>query len=112
MHLYPNDPLAELKDLRKGLEINRNRDMDWVWMLDKKSSERRIGLWAEFKEAASGFTLTLTDEDGFAATASIEQEHQAATDTAKAEATLREQLGRFGVSIFSVNDISLTLAQP
>ena len=110
--LFPRSEMADFKDLRKGMEINRNRDMDWVRSLEKKSSERRIGLWAEFKEAANGFTLTLTDEDGFAATASIEQEHQAATDAAKAEATLREQLGRFGASIFSVNDISLTLSQP
>ena len=110
--LFPRSEMTEFKDLRKGMEINRNRDMDWVRSLEKKSSERRIGLWAEFKEAANGFTLTLTDEDGFAATASIEQEHQAATDAAKAEATLREQLSRFGASIFSVNDISLTLSQP
>ncbi|MEG0558484.1 MAG: DUF3656 domain-containing protein, partial [Comamonas sp.] len=114
--LFPKNEIAEFKDLRKGLEINRNRDMDWVRMLEKKSSERRIGLWAEFKEAVNGttqgFALTLTDEDGFTATASIEHEHQSATDAAKAEATLREQLGRFGASIFSVNDISLQLSQP
>ncbi len=110
--LFPKDPIAGFKDLRKGLEVNRNRDMAWVRTLDKKSSDRRIGLWAELKETPDGFALTLTDEDGFTATAAIAQEHQAATDAARAEATLREQLGRFGASIFSVNDISLQLSQP
>ncbi len=110
--VYPNDPLAELKDLRKGLEINRNRDMDWVRMLDKKSSERRIGLWAQLAETANGFELTLTDEDGHAASARMVQPHQIASDTAQAETTLREQLNRFGSTIFSVHDISLKLSQP
>ena len=110
--VFPKNEIAEFKDLRKGLEINRNRDMNWVRMLDKKSSDRRIGLWAEFKETADGFALTLTDEDGFVSSAAIAQEHQAATDASKAEATLREQLGRFGATIFAVNDISLSISQP
>ncbi len=110
--LFPKDPIAGFKDLRKGLEVNRNRDMAWVRTLDKKSSDRRIGLWAELKETPDGFALTLTDEDGFTATAAIAQEHQAATDAGRAEATLREQLGRFGATIFSVHDIGLQLSQP
>ena len=110
--LFPKDSIAGFKDLRKGLEVNRNRDMAWVRTLDKKSSDRRIGLWAELKETPDGFALTLTDEDGFTATAAIVQEHQAATDAARAEATLREQLGRFGATIFSVHDIGLQLSQP
>ena len=110
--VYPNDPITGLKDLRKGLEINRNRDMDWVRMLDKKSSERRIGLWAQLGETPNGFELTLTDEDGFAASARTVQAHQPASDAAKAETTLREQLNRFGSTIFSVHDISLNLSQP
>ena len=105
--VFPKNDMAEFKDLRKGLEINRNRDMDWVRTLEKKSSDRRIGLWAALTETADGFALTLTDEDGFVGSASLAQAHQAATD-----ATLREQLGRFGTTIFEVNDISLRMNQP
>ena len=110
--VFPKDPIAGFKDLRKGLEINRNRDMDWVRTLDKKSSDRRIGLWAQFAQTPDGFALTLTDEDGFVGHAAIVQEHQSATDAVKAEATLREQLGRFGATIFAVHDIALQLSQP
>ncbi|NMM87145.1 protease [Rhodococcus sp. SRB_17] len=110
--VYPKDPIAGLKDLRKGVEINRNRDMDWVRMLDKKSSERRIGLWAQLAETPTGFALTLTDEDGFVGSVSAALAHQYATDATQAEATLREQLGRFGSTIFSVHDIALALSQP
>jgi len=110
--VFPKDPMEGFKDLRKGTEINRNRDMDWVRGLDKKSSDRRIGLWAQLAETADGFALTLTDEDGFTGTAQVAHPHQAAQDAAKVEASLREQLGRFGASIFAVNDIALPLSQP
>ncbi|BCN39333.1 MAG: U32 family peptidase [Burkholderiales bacterium] len=110
--VFPKDPIAGFKDLALGREINRNRDMDWVRTLEKKSSERRIGVWAQLSETPGGFTLTLTDEDGFTGSAAIAQPHQAATDAARAEATLREQLGRFGATIFQVHDIALQLSQP
>ena len=110
--VFPKDPIAGFKNLRKGLEVNRNRDMAWVRTLDKKSSERRIGLWAQLGQTPDGFALTLTDDDGFVGSASLVQPHQAATDSERAEASLRDQLGRFGTTIFSVHDISLQLDQP
>ncbi len=110
--VFPKDPIAGFKDLRRGLEINRNRDMDWVRTLDKKSSDRRIGLWAQLSETPDGFALTLTDEDGFMGSAAIVQPHQAATDAARSEPALREQLGRFGATVFAVHDIALSLSQP
>ncbi|HNK06867.1 MAG TPA: U32 family peptidase, partial [Giesbergeria sp.] len=97
--VFPKDPMEGFKDLRKGTEVNRNRDMDWVRTLEKKSSDRRIALWAQFSETTDGFALTLTDEDGFTGTAQAALPHEAAQDAAKAEASLREQLGRFGASL-------------
>ncbi len=110
--VFPKDPMEGFKDLRKGTEINRNRDMDWVRVLDKKSSDRRIGLWVQLAEQPGGLALTLTDEDGYTGSARIQHAHQSATDAARAEASLREQLGRFGATIFAVNDIALQLSQP
>ena len=43
--VFPKDPMTGFRDLRRGTEINRNRDMDWVRGLEKKSAERRIGVW-------------------------------------------------------------------
>jgi putative protease len=110
--VYPKDPLAGFKDLRKGTEVNRNRDMQWVRTLEKKSSDRRIGLWVQLTQTPQGFALTLTDEDGHTGSATLEHAHQSATDATKAEAHLREQLGRFGATIFAVHDIALQLDQP
>jgi len=83
-----------------------------VRTLEKKSSDRRIGLWAHFAETPGGFSLMLTDEDGHVGCAEVQQPHQSATDAAKAEASLREQLGRFGATIFAVHDIAVQLSQP
>ena len=110
--VYPKDPMEGFKDLRKGTEVNRNRDMDWVRTLEKKSSDRRIGLWAHLSETPTGFSLMLTDEDGNVGCAEVQQPHQPPTDAAKAEASLREQLGRFGATVFAVHDIALQLSQP
>jgi collagenase-like PrtC family protease len=110
--VWPKDPISSLKDLRKGTELNRNRDMNWVRMLEKKSSDRRIGVWASLQETADGFALQLTDEDGHTGQATVPAAKEAARNPAQAEATLREQLGRFGATLFEPIDITLALAQP
>jgi collagenase-like PrtC family protease len=109
--VFPKDPIAGMKDLRKGTQVNRNRDMDWVRVLEKKSSDRRIGVWATFAETPEGFALRLTDEDGFLGEASAPHAKEPARDAAKGEASLREHLGRFGNTIFAATDIQLELSQ-
>lgn len=109
--VFPKDPIAGMKDLRKGTQVNRNRDMDWVRVLEKKSSDRRIGVWATFAETPDGFALRLTDEDGYLGEASAPHAKEPARDAAKGEASLREHLGRFGNTIFAATDIQLELAQ-
>ncbi len=110
--IHPKDPVASYKDLRRGTELNRNRDMSWVRMLEKKTSERRIGVWVRLQETADGLALHLTDEDGHQGSASVAVPREAARDPARAEATLREQLGRFGATIFEPIDMVLDLSQP
>ena len=110
--VYPKDPVAGFRDLRRGTELNRNRDMNWVRMLEKKSSERRIGVWARLEETPDGFALQLTDEDGHTASARVGAPKEPAKNPAQAEATLREQLGRFGATLFEAIDIGLALSQP
>lgn len=110
--VFPKDELAGLRDLRKGTEVNRNRDMDWVRMLDKKSSERRIGVWVHFGQTAQGFMLQLTDEDGHQAQATARHAHEPARDAERGLDSLREHLGRFGATDFAPIDIAIDLAQP
>lgn len=109
---WPKDPIAGMKDLRKGTRVNRNRDMDWVRVLEKKSSDRRIGVWATLAETGTGFALRLTDEDGYQGEAAAACAKEPARDGGKALAALREHLGRFGNTIFAPLDLKLELAQP
>jgi collagenase-like PrtC family protease len=110
--VFPKDPIAGMRDLRRGTQVNRNRDMSWVRMLDKKSSDRRIGVWARFGETADGFRLVLTDEDGHVGEAAAPHAKERAKDAARAEAGLREHLARFGGTIFEPLEVTLELAQP
>ncbi|MGB9130931.1 MAG: U32 family peptidase [Thiobacillus sp.] len=110
--VFPKDPMAGFKDLRAGTLVNRNRDMNWTRLLDKPSSERRIGVWLRLDETAAGFALTLTDEDGNTATVNAVHPREAAKDAAKAEATLREHLGKLGTTPFAAMGIALELTQP
>jgi len=109
--IFPKDPISTLPDLRRGTRLNRNRDMDWVRMLEKKSSDRRIGTWAHLVDTADGFLLRLTDEDGFVGEASAPFAKEPARDGARAETALREHLGRFGNTIFEPIELQVRLAQ-
>ncbi|MFZ5575585.1 MAG: peptidase U32 family protein [Pseudomonadota bacterium] len=109
--VFPKDPIASFKDLRAGTQVNRNRDMNWTRMLDKASSERRIGVWLQLNETLDGFALTLTDADGNTATVEAGHAKEAAKDAAKSEATLRGHLGKLGGTIFEPMEIALDLSQ-
>ncbi len=110
--VFPREPISSFKDLRAGTAVNRNRDMNWTRLLDKQSSERRIGVWMRLDETAAGFSLTLTDEDGHAVTVAAAHAKEAARDAAKAEATLREHLGKLGTTPFAAMGIALELTRP
>ena len=110
--VYPKDPMDGFKDLRKGTEVNRNRDMNWVRMLEKKSSDRRIGIWVKLEETPNGFALNLTDEDGHSVRALTMAPKELAKNGAQAEASLREHLAKFGATLFEPLDVTLALTQP
>ncbi|MDD4964916.1 MAG: U32 family peptidase [Gallionella sp.] len=111
--VWSNDPLNTLVGLRVGLEINRNSDHAWELLLTRKSSERRIGVSAHFAEIPDGFALTLTDEDGYRASAQWTGDQQPAQQPDTAVEQLRQQLDRFGTSEFSLRgDLTVDWSQP
>lgn len=110
--VQPNAPIAQLKDLRRDAAISRNRDMAWERLLDKPSAERRIGVELVCSETADGFALTVTDDDGHAAGVQLAHPHEAAKDAARAEATLREHLGKLGGTLFEARSVTLRLSRP
>ncbi|HUM99220.1 MAG: protease [Halothiobacillus sp. 20-53-49] len=110
--VVPKDPLSTLRHLRVGTAINRNRDMNWQRLMDKKSAERRIGVSLLLEETFDGLALTLIDEDHCAATVQHAIEKAAPNDVARAEASLREHLSKLGTTIFNLTELHLNLSQP
>ena len=106
--VWPKDPMAGFKDLRKGVEVNRNRDTHWTKVLDKKSSDRRIGLWMALRHTGNGLELTLTDEDGCTATVQAAVALQAAQEAANASTHIQTHLGKLGATIFEASSIDIT----
>ena len=79
---------------------------------DEKSAERRVGIDLALSEAADGFALTLTDEEGISAAARLAIAKSPATNPEKTEATLRENLAKLGTTQFAARRIDLALSQP
>ncbi|MEN6587899.1 MAG: U32 family peptidase [Sulfuricella sp.] len=110
--VWPNEPVSSLPGLKTGTALSRNRDHAWDQALTKKSAERRIDVSARFCDNEDGFTLTLQDSDGVGVTAAIAFDKQAAQNPAEAEAALREQLARFGNTIFALQQLDIGWSQP
>jgi collagenase-like PrtC family protease len=106
--LYPNEMPA---DIRRNTIVYRNRDHAFMRLLEKDSAQRKIVVDMNFYETANGFALTITDENGFSATATCEAEKQSAQNTEKAETSLRENLSKLGGTDFTSQQIQISTAQ-
>lgn len=107
--LFPNEMPP---DLSAGTPIYRNRDQAFERLLEKKSAERRVRVRLRFGETADGFTLAITDENGVTASAALTHARETAQNPERALATIREQLGKLGSTIYQAEDIALDLGQP
>jgi len=102
--LYPNEMPA---DIRRNTMVYRNRDHAFMRLLEKESALRKIAVSMTFYETPNGFALTVTDENGFSATAACEAEKQVAQNLEKAESSLRENLNKLGNTDFIAQEIHL-----
>ena len=110
--LWPKDPISGFKDLRAGLQVNRNRDMQWTRTLDKKSAERFINVYMALRDEGESIRLELMDEDGHSGNATLEGPFQIANDPVQSETKLRDGLQRLGDTIFKPISVELSLSQP
>ena len=111
--LYPALSGGRLPDdLAVGTALYRNRDQEFERQLEKTSAERRITLRLRLYETTSGYALSATDDEGIVAQAEIEHPLDAARDAARAEATLREGLGKLGTTIYCAESIEIDTRGP
>ncbi|OIQ95285.1 putative protease YdcP precursor [mine drainage metagenome] len=106
--LYPNE-MPE--DVRRGMTVFRNRDHAYMRLLEKDSAQRKIPVQMTFAETGNGFALTITDSNGFSATAACTADKQPAQNLEKAETSLRENLSKLGNTDFAVSEINIAATQ-
>ena len=108
-------PAGMPEQLSAGTTLFRNRDQEFERALEKESAERHISVQPVFVETADGFRLTLTDEDGVSVAVDLKNDEKTGREVAKnaerATATLREQLGKFGNTMFVAKPVALQLSQ-
>jgi len=109
-------PAEMPEELTAGATLFRNRDQEFERSLEKESADRRILVKPVLLETEVGFALTLTDEDGVTATANRENGPKSAWQLAQnpepAMAKLKENLGKFGNTMFVAEPVELKLSQP
>jgi 23S rRNA 5-hydroxycytidine C2501 synthase len=112
--LEPNAKVSELAGLKPGVLLHRNRDHAWEQALARPSAERRIAVTMVFAEPDDGFSLVVSDGFGNSGHAAVSQEKTPAKDPTKAQATLKENLGKLGATLYSVapDAIELRVSQP
>jgi 23S rRNA 5-hydroxycytidine C2501 synthase len=110
--LWPKDPIPGFKDLRYGVQVNRNRNMQWTRTLDKKSAERLILIYMVLSDEGQGLCLEIMDEDGHRGSATLLGPFQIANEPSQCEAKVRDGLHRLGDTIFKPANIVVNLSQP
>ena len=109
-------PVEIPEELTAGTTLFRNRDQEFERALEKDSAERRISVQPVFEETPDGFRLTLTDEDNVPVAVDRQNgpksEWQLARNPEQALATLKENLGKFGNTMFLAEPVTLKLSQP
>lgn len=108
--LYPVEIPA---DLTEGATLFRNRDQAFERALEKDSAQRRVAVSVCFAEQADRFTLTLTDEDKVNVTVDLQKDEKIGVDRAQnpdaASTKLKENLGKFGNTMFVAKSVDLQL---
>jgi collagenase-like PrtC family protease len=94
-------------DLVVGTLIYRNHDQAFERLLEKKSAERRIPVHLRLEETSDGFALQITDDLGVSACVSAPLAKAAAQNAERALASLRENLGKLGNTIYRAEAIDI-----
>jgi collagenase-like PrtC family protease len=110
--IEPNEPAATLPDLRPGTPISRNRDREWIRQLEGKTAERRIDVDWQLEEGADGLALHVADREGHGVAVPAPQDFAPAEQPARAEASLRECLGKLGNTLFRAQGIAVAWRAP
>jgi putative protease len=99
---------AEMPRMTHGMTIYRNFDHEFDKSLQKKSSERKIKVDFQLRENTFGFDLTVTDENHFQATVTMEFKKEISQKPQQENIQL--QLAKLGNTIFELQNLDINLS--
>ena len=100
-------PAGEMPRIKQRTVLYRNFDLEFEKLMQRKSSERKLGVEISLKENIFGFTLTLIDEDDVSVSVSLEKEKELAR-TPQLD-NIKNQLGKLGNTPFEAERIDVDL---
>jgi putative protease len=105
--VYP----ARMDSIQVGTQVCRNADREYLKMVERGQTDRRIPLHMDFRETLKGFQLSAQDPDGNRVTLDWLSEKTPARKPEQSVATLKRQLTRLGSSEFRCEQLNLSLSQ-
>jgi putative protease len=101
--------LNEMQGVEIGMEVYRNHDQVFEKMLQGECAVRKIGVDLTLSEQPDGFILAAEDNDGNTTSISIDCEKQNAKNAPLAVNTIKNQLSKFGDTIFELKELNLLI---
>ena len=98
---------GEMPSVAAGTDVYRNFDQEFEKALAKESAVRRISTDILFEETATGYRVSMTDEDGN--TASVEQEWKKENARTPQQGNIRTQLTKLGATRFEAQTVDIKL---
>ena len=102
---------AKMEGIRRGVQMRRNADHEFLKQVEKSQPERRIPLKIRFSETTAGFQLSAEDQNGNLGVVPLKIEKSPARNAEQARTTLERQLTRLGESEFVCESFTSDLTQ-
>lgn len=110
---YPNEPVAQFKDLRKEVELHRSRDMAWERLMESdRTADRKIKVAIRLCETHTGLSLHLVDEDHHEVVLHRESEWQESRESDRQLDAIRNALGKLGTTPYTAQSIEIVTLVP
>ena len=100
------------KEIPVGTEIYRNSDAAFNKLVEREDATiRKIGVTFSLKEAATGFELSVIDEDGHTTSLSMDNEKTPSTKGDVIKDELKKNLSKTGNTPFIVDEINIDFSE-
>lgn len=99
----------DIEKVKVGQALYRNGDMMWQKLLQRASSDRRIGVDITLEALNGHYQIVMTGEDGLTVTHIIEGEFEPAKNIEKAIEGLEDGLKKLGDTIFEARNVHVNV---